>query len=255
MLRTLIQETAWPMTPPAPWSAFHAAFIACGIAWAAGLTRFLCRPQSVMGSSPKSPGYILLACGMILAAGELYKQLFLYIVVNEGIYDWWYFPFQLCSTPMYLCLVFPFLPEGRYRETAAVYLQSFGFLGGLMALLEPSGLMQPYWTLTLHGLPWHILLIFIAFFSTASGLAARDSQCFLSALVLFFLFCALATAINIAARGKADMFYISPYYPVTQIIFHEISLALGTGPGIAVYLLSICGGACLSRRLLRRIWQ
>lgn len=46
--------------------------------------------------------WIMNLCGIILAFGELYKQLFLYVIVNHGKYDWWYFPFQLCSTPMYL---------------------------------------------------------------------------------------------------------------------------------------------------------
>ena len=50
------------------------------------------------------------------------------------------------------------------------------------------------------------------------------------------------------------MFYISPYYPVTQAVFHEISLAAGILPGIAVYLISICVGAALCRLLLNRLY-
>lgn len=264
MIRNIIQKTAWPMTPPAPWSAFHVLFLLGGLTGAVCLTRLLCGLSftKTSASNPKhavftktAPGQVLFLCGVLLAAGEIYKQLFLYSVVNEGRYDWWYFPFQLCSTPMYLCLAFPFLPRGKIRRTAAIYLQSFGFLGGIMALLEPSGLMHPYWTLTLHGLLWHILLVFIGFYSTASGLAGKDKGCFLPALLLFFMFCALATAINIATLGRADMFYISPYYPVTQVIFHEISLVLGIGLGIGVYLLSICAGAFLSRQLLEVIFR
>lgn len=289
MLWTIIRKTAWPMTPPAPWSAFHVIFLLAGLAAVACLIRLLCPPSRASKYSPSvpgdglppappspapkdsplpalpasksrsspapAPGLVLLACGLILMAGEIYKQLFLYEVVNEGAYDWWYFPFQLCSTPMYLCLAFPFLPRGRCRQTAAVYLQSFGFLGGVMALLEPSGLMHPYWTLTLHGLVWHIFLIFIACYCTASGLAGRDRRHFVSALLLFFLFCLMATAINLLTVGRADMFYISPYHPITQVVFHEISLALGIWPGIGIYLASICAGAWVSRRLLWLIFR
>lgn len=198
---------------------------------------------------------VLFICGITLTLGEIYKQLFLYVVVNQGFYDWWYFPFQLCSTPMYLCLSFPFLPRGKCRQTVALYLQSFGFLGGIMALLEPSGLMHSYWTLTLHGLLWHILLIFIAFYCTAAGLAGKNSHGFVPALLLFFLFCLIATGINLFTGGRADMFYISPYYPLTQVVFREISLALGIWPGIGIYLASICLGAYLSRRILEIIFR
>ena len=123
-----------------------------------------------------------------------------------------------------------------------------------MALLEPSGLMHPYWVLTIHGLVWHILLVFIACYCTASGLTDRDDRHFMSALTLFLLFCIPATAINLATEGQADMFYISPYHPITQVVFHEISLALGIGPGIGIYLASIGVGAYLSHRLLGSVF-
>ena len=137
------------------------------------------------------------------------------------------------------------LPAGLPRRTAASYLASFGFLGGIMALAEPSGLMHPYWTLTLHGLLWHILLVFMAFFCTRFGLAGKTTRDFLYTIPLFFVFCLIATAVNVLTAGKADMFYISPYYPITQVVFHQISLALGVAPGIGIYLLSICAGAFL----------
>lgn len=280
-LPDLLQKTAWPMTPPAPWSAFHIIFSLAGLTFAGFLAKLLsdhCKSRDVQ-SQPECrfPGsdtahgpfrqtagiscpagvsvhshacLILWICGLILGASEVYKQLFIYEVVNQGRYDWWYFPFQLCSTPMYLCLAFPLLPAGLPRKTAASFLESFGLLGGVMALAEPSGLMHPYWTLTLHGLLWHILLVFIAFFCAGSGLAGRTTRDFLCTIPLFFVFCLIATAINVFTGGKADMFYISPYYPITQVVFHQISLALGVVPGIAIYLMSTCAGAFLCYRML-----
>lgn len=254
ILQLFLQKTAWPMTPPKPWSAFHILFSVLGLAAAGILALFLaesCRKTaSARDGRFTRACMVLWICGIFLAVSEIYKQLFILQVVNHGKYDWWYFPFQLCSTPMYLCLIFPLLPSEASRKTAAAYLKAFGFLGGIMALAEPSGLMHPYWTLTLHGLLWHILLVFIAFFCAASGLAGRSTHDFLGTVPLFFIFCFIATLINIFTGGKADMFYISPYYPITQVVFHQVSLALGIFPGIAVYLMSICMGAFLCHRLL-----
>lgn len=253
ILQFLLQKTAWPMTPPAPWSAFHIVFSVSGLAFAGALALFLARRCQKAGCAKNGipcACKVLWICGILLAASEIYKQLFILQVVSGGVYDWWYFPFQLCSTPMYLCLVFPLFPSGAPQKNAAGYLKAFAFLGGIMALAEPSGLMYPYWTLTLHGLLWHILLVFIAFFCAASGLAGRSTRDFFHTLPLFFLFCLIATAINIFTGGKADMFYISPYYPITQVVFHQISLALGILPGIGIYLAAICAGAFLCHRLL-----
>ena len=47
--------------------------------------------------------------GMILLGSEAGKQLFLTFSVGKGHYLWWYFPFQLCSIPMYLLPLLPFL--------------------------------------------------------------------------------------------------------------------------------------------------
>ena len=73
-------------------------------------------PISYFRSLPdRAVDRILFCCGLFLSASELYKQLFLYYMINQGRYDWWYFPFQLCSLPMYFCLLLPFLPACRVK--------------------------------------------------------------------------------------------------------------------------------------------
>lgn len=250
----LIQKTAWPMEPPTPWSSFHIIFSLCGLFVAGILAIFLSNYYASKTEISLPVTQILWICGLILAVSEIYKQLFLYEIVNQNHYNWWYFPFQLCSTPMYLCLLFPVFSV-RLQKAAAVYLESFGFLGGIMALAEPSGLMHPYWILTLHGFLWHILLIFLGFFCTGLNLSKKEEGLFSDSLALFFIFCFIATLINIFTRGKSDMFYISPYYPITQIVFRQISLTCGILPGIISYLLSICVGAFFCYKLLTAIFQ
>ena len=271
-----LRMTDWSMDTPAPYSFFHIAVSAVGIAAAIWLALRLTRPAA--GSAPDNrlnllrpaanrtsdasqyPAHsaadepqddsqssqrisrILLVCGLLLAAGELYKQLFLYYVIF-GAYNWWYFPFQLCSVPMYLCLLLPFL---RRHE-------DFSLLGGIMALAEPSGLLHPYWTLTMHGLTWHILLVFIGLLLAFSQIPDRTAQGYLRTLPLLAAFCVIATVINVATGGAADMFYISPYYPVTQVVFYELSLRLGTGAGIGIYLFSLCAGGFLCHLLAGRL--
>lgn len=94
-------KTAWPMTPPLPFSAFHICFSLFGLS-AAFTLAWLCRrlPQAYRVR-------LLFFLGILLALSECYKQMFLYYIVNGRKYDWWYFPFQLCSIPMYLCLILP----------------------------------------------------------------------------------------------------------------------------------------------------
>lgn len=244
----LLEASAWPMEAPSPYSAFHLGLTAAGILTAFLLARRLSRTQR--------PVKLLFICGLLLALSEVYKQLFLYYIVNGGHYDWWYFPFQLCSVPMYLCLLLPLLQtawHGRIARTFYTFLQDYGLLGGVMALAEPSGLMHPYWTLTLHGFLWHFVLIFLGLFCSMRGLGGKSRRRFLASLPLFLLCCVIATAVNVLSHpyGNADMFYISPYYPNGQVIFHQIALAAGTLPGNLLYILSIILGAAILHWLLR----
>ncbi|MEG0369488.1 MAG: hypothetical protein RR593_05755, partial [Hungatella sp.] len=94
-----IEQTALPMTVPAPYSPFHLLFSLIGILLAVFFAYIFSRHLQ-----KKQLKILLFFCGILLAFSEVYKQLFLYYVVGQGCYDWWYFPFQLCSLPMYLCL-------------------------------------------------------------------------------------------------------------------------------------------------------
>ena len=78
--------------------------------------------------------------GIILLLSEIWKQYCLTYIVNPGSYDWWYFPFQLCSIPMYVCLLLPFaVPESIHRAMEA-FLMDFGLLGGIFAFFDTCGI-------------------------------------------------------------------------------------------------------------------
>lgn len=252
-IKTVLWATSWPMERPVPYSAFHILLCVAGVTASVYLARRL--------SSPKHrPVPILFTCGLILAVIEIYKQAFLYFIVNGGQYDWWYFPFQLCSVPMYLCLSLPLFkgPKmDRAKGRVCTFMQDFAMLGGIMALAEPSGLMHPYLLLTLHGFLWHFMLIFIGLYCAQAGLTGKNRRDFWDVLPMFFICALIATFINVASHpyGNADMFYISPYYPNGQIVFRQIALTIGTTAGNLLYLGSVVLGGFIFHCTLSRIMR
>lgn len=239
LLTTIFRMSSWTMTTPVPYSAFHLLLGGAGILTAIYLAWHF---------SGKQHRHILFICGVVLCASELYKQGFLYYIVNDRQYNWWYFPFQLCSIPMYLCLLDPLLrlaPRKRYVKILYTFMQDFALLGGFMALADPSGLMYPYIVLTLHGFIWHFILIFLGLYCALSGKGSTNIRDFPATIPVFLGLALIATFINIAAHpyGNADMFYISPYEPNGQIGFHQIALILGIPAGNLLYLgAAILGG-------------
>lgn len=248
-MEEFLLKTAWRMTQPAPYSHFHLLLTVLGVSTAVFSAWKLrnCRQQTSLR--------ILFGCGVFLGSIEGYKQLFLYYIVNHQTYDWWYFPFQLCSIPMYVCLLLPWIKSLRIRRVICTFMQDFHLLGGIMALLEPSGFLHPYWFLTLHGFVWHFTLIFISLLIGFHNLSDLSIKGYLKTLPLFGTCCLIASFINVAAhtQGDANMFYISPYYPSSQVVFHQFALKYGIMAGNLAYLFSICLGSFLCHMGIRLV--
>lgn len=207
-LDKVIGMTAWQMTPPPAYGAFHLSFTVVGIA--------LCFLLSwrLRALSERGHRRVLFFSSMILILTEIYKQLFYYFYLNDNTYAYHIFPFQLCSVPMYLCLIACFLKPGPVRDGLYGFMTTYNLLGGLMAFIEPSGITHSYWTLTLHAYLWHMMLIFIGIYLIMSGHFAKKKKDFLRATVTFLVLCAVAFAINLLLRdvsgGNINMFFVGP---------------------------------------------
>lgn len=129
MAEAFFQATAWTMDTPKPYGAFHLVLTVLGVSLSIFLARKFSFPERKAG-----PDTILFLCGLFLGLTELYKQGFIYYIENGRTYDWWYFPFQLCSVPMYLGLFIPMVPA-RIRN---VLSRISVFLAGSWHWLNPA---------------------------------------------------------------------------------------------------------------------
>lgn len=129
----------------------------------------------IFRTSPPFPyrfGSLFRICGLLMLVSEIWKQVCLTFFLNHGSYDWRYFPFQLCSIPMYILLLLPYTKTSFQRRTCFTFLMTFGLLGGIAVFADTSGLHYPLPLLTFHSYAWHVLLIGIGILSAA----AYDSE-------------------------------------------------------------------------------
>lgn len=235
-------------------------------------------------SFPRRSDRLFFLCGVIMFISEIWKQITLTFVLGGGRYNWWYFPFQLCSIPMYLLLLYPWLRQKVARRILLTFLMSYTLLGGIAVFADPSGLHYPLVSLTVHSYLWHILLILIGilsgiiYFRSAHELppsapahfcsthrsapsgpvhfynAHRKTLCtFAGSTGLYLFFCMLAELFNLSFDrfGTINMFYINPGYQMQQIIFSDLSVRIGNMPAILLYMVSTILGAFF----LFLIWQ
>ena len=172
---------------------------------------------------------------------EIYKQLFLYVIVNDMQYNFWYFPFQLCSTAMYLCILLPVLSRAA-QNTVLTFLFDFSLPGALLALVFPEDFLRTYVSLTLHGFIWHGMLVYIAFTVWYSGLFKHSWQAYFRAAGLYLFLAGCAVGLNVLFQPYArpgawpNLFYLSPYMKTGQFFFRDIAERFGILPEMVIYV-------------------
>ena len=260
LLISILENTAWKMEVPQLFGGFHIAALVLTAAAALCAAAVCARRIRSAGAGRASLVRILSACGWILAVLELYKQLFLYYVVNSGAYDWWFFPFQLCSVPMYLCILLPFIGS-RLRSTFITFMGSYTFISAAAALIYPEDYLRSYTTLTVHGFLWHGILLFISLMIIFSGAADTGIRGILKAAALFAVLCIAAVLINTAAESlmqpglphdHAAMFYLNPYHLSPQPLVSSIQKTAGIPAGLVLYSLVIAAAGSAVIRLASR---
>lgn len=241
-LERFINATAWTMTKPAAYGPFHLIFAIVGLA----VSFLLARRLRKLGD--KGNRVLLLGCGLFLLISEVYKQLFYYYFIGQRSYQWWIFPFQLCSVPMYLCILAPLLKPGKVQKGMYNFMMIYNLLGGFMAFIEPSGITHEYWTLTLHAFIWHMLLVFVGLYLAFSDRAGKTMADYKAASVTFVVLCGIAFCINLlfwtVSEGTINMFFVGPKNS-SLIVFSWIAETFGWYVSTALYIPVVCLGAFL----------
>ena len=179
---------------------------------------------------------------------EIIRQILLYREFAQ--FNWWYFPFQLCSMPLYdLPLYLYLLKRNRKSSTIlATFMMAYGALGGLIVFLDTSGLHFRNPMLTCNSYLWHIMMVVLSVLLFRYAKTDLTSEGFRKVCIVYLIHALIATILNIVLRplGSLNMFYISPYEKMYQIVFKEIGEALGNPFAIILYIFcSLIGGGII----------
>lgn len=225
------------MERPRAWESFHVLFFFIGIPIAI-LIAFALRKIS-----EKSEKRLFFTVGIALIISEIFKQLAFTAI--DGAYRLDLIPFQLCSIPMYLCILMPLLPNSKIQSAMRTFIATFGLMGGIASYIAPGTMCREWLELTLHSFLWHLILIFLGFYIFFSHNTKIQKFDFLGAEILYLSLCAIAFGINLlcfnASGEPVNMFYIGPK-PSDLPICREITARFGVAVNSIGYIsvLSLC---------------
>lgn len=210
---------------PLPWGTYHL----CCLGVLALCTVLLFAFGKRLRKNPRTVRRLTAGIGIFLLVIELFKQVLIGLHADEnGVYwdyPWYAFPFQLCSTPLYACIALLFCPEGRVRQALCCYLGTFGMIGGIAVMLIPSTVFVDTLFLDLHTMAWHICLVLLGVLQWSGGTIGMRFSDLCGGSIVFLICVCIAVALNLSLPQYAEegfnMFYLSPYVPISMSDFVE----------------------------------
>ncbi len=239
-LDRFFESVSWPMEPFPAYGAFHIIYTLTGFA-VCGIAAWKLRTVS-----DKTASRILFLIGLVLAVSEVFKQFFYFFVMQDNQYSWGDFPFQLCSVPMYMCLIAPWLKPGKLQRGMYSFMVLYNLLGGAISFAEPSGLLLDHWFLTIHALIWHMLLVFIGLFICFSNRGGNQISDYIGATKTFIALCGIAFGLNCFVQyvvgSHMNMFFVGPGNSPLAV-FSLFSEWFGWYVNTPIYIFATCLGA------------
>ena len=172
-------------------------------------------------SKKLQPRKVVLITAIVVSLLEIYKQINYSFSYTDGIhfdYQWYAFPFQFCSTPMYIGLLAGLTKKGKLHDCACAYLATYAVFAGVCVMLYPATVFIGTVGINIQTMICHGSMIVVGVYLLYTGYVRVTHKTILKAIPVFVVCVALACVMNeIAYRTGLleaetfDMFFISPY--------------------------------------------
>ena len=217
------------ITSPKPWGLFH--IIALCITFSLVGYLYTRRHQH----SERQLKCVLGAYSIVILLLELGKQIlwsFNYDAAANIVtwdYLWYAAPFQLCTTPMYVCLLCLFLKKCTLRNALLSYVAYITILGSIAVMILPNDCFCSDLWATVHTTYLHFGSFVVSMYLLMSREVKITRKSLLMAIGTFLGFVCIAMTLNIVVyhadilNGETfNMFYISPYFISSLPVFSTI---------------------------------
>lgn len=240
---------------------FHLTFIVLSIA--AGVV--LCRVNK-SGDEGFVRKLLLISAGMVILL-EVYKQInFSFSYDGQRItfdYQWYSFPFQFCSTPMYVSLLAGIIHKGRFHDSLCAYLATYSVFAGLCVMIYPPQVFVDTIGINIQSMVCHGAMISVGIYLLYTGHVKTEHRTILKAIPVFVFCVCIAAVMNEIAKYSGllesetfNMFFISPHCEPSLPVYSMVQTFVPYPWCAFIYVIAFSAAAyliLLASMLLRRI--
>ncbi len=187
---------------------------------------------------------------------EVYKQINFTFSYDGNVitsdYQWYAFPFQFCSTPMYISLIAAVVRNKKLHDALCAYLATFALFAGLCVMFYPPQVFISTIGINIQTMICHGIMISMGIYLLGSGYVKLEHKTIFKAIPVFAICILIAAVMNEIAFFSGlletetfNIFFISPhcepslpvYSLVQQVIpFPWCLLIYITAFSVAAYL-------------------
>jgi len=158
---------------------------------------------------------MLVIFSVVLLTFEAYKQLIFSYQANWS-YQWYAFPFQFCSTPMYIALFADLTKNKKVEEALIAFLATFGLFAGIAVMFYPATVFIQTIGINIQTMVHHGGMAVLGIGLLANKVKL-ESKTIIKASLVFTSLVIVAIILNslhtlLINEGTFNMFFISPRF-------------------------------------------
>ncbi len=206
------------METPTQFGWFHLLSIALTVI----ITFLLCKYYKPTADDGSRARRVIVITAIIVTILEIYKQINYTFKVSDGVintyYQWYAFPFQFCSTPMYVGLLIALFKKGKIHESLCAYLATYSVFAGAAVVAYTGDVFVGTIGINIQTMVCHCSMIIVGVYLLYTGYVKLEHKTILKALPVFSAAVMIACIMNeiafltgITTEHYFNMFYVSPH--------------------------------------------
>lgn len=225
MLAIIFEVMDFRMTTPTWFGWFH---ILCLILTFA-ITVLLC--MLYKHGRIKNPRNVVFYTALIVIALEIYKQTQYSFSYDGGVqfdYQWYAFPWQFCSMPMYVGLLAG-VTRGKLQSFLYSFLATFAVFAGACVMIYPGDVFTSSVWINIQSMICHGSMIVIGVFLYYTGAVKAEHKTILKGMAVFsvavgmaVLLNELAVVVGIVPNETFNMFFVSRHCDPSLPVYSSV---------------------------------
>lgn len=163
----------------------------------------------------KSLRILYTVSAILMLIGEIYKQFVYSFSTGTFDYQWYYFPMQFCSTPLYAFTLASILKKGKLYDYISAYSGTYCIFAGMTVLLIPQTVFSPYLGVSVQSMLHHSLMVIVGAAALREYAKTFSLKLFMGGFYIFIFFFIIAEVLNfvipLTTGEQVNMYFISKY--------------------------------------------